>query len=243
MPRFLIKKILKKLRLLEIVLQVKRTIFPRHDLAPFATCSPQQLFAIHKSMQYAQDNGISEGSDYYEFGIFSGFTLWYTQRLAQERMVKDVRFFGFDSFLGLPEIKEIDRGEDFAQGWYFCPKKEVERFFNHNGVDWEKTFLVDGEFRKTLCHETIKKYNMRKGFLFVVDCDLYESAVIVLRFMEPLVKDRSIVLFDDWNCYKGDPSKGEQKAFAEFLQRNPQVKAEPFVEYGWHGKGFVLRIA
>jgi O-methyltransferase len=75
-----------------------------------------------------------------------------------------------------------------------------------------------------------------------VDCDLYASARLVLDFVEPLLADGSIVLFDDWNVYQRDPNKGERRAFAELLQRRPDISAEPLMEIGGHGQGFILKI-
>ena len=75
-----------------------------------------------------------------------------------------------------------------------------------------------------------------------MDCDLYSSAVEVLEYIESMVSDNSILWFDDWGDYQDDPEKGEQLAFKEFLERNPQIKAEPFPVEGGSGAGFILRL-
>ncbi len=244
MSRYELKKILKKIGLLEPVIRIRRRFSPCRDSGypSFATCSPNLLFAVSKGMQYAQDHGIAEGSDYYEFGICSGFTLWYAYQLAFERALKDVRFFGFDAFLGLPPSgSEKDKGDEFPVSRFFCPRGKVEEYLNAHGVDWEKVFLVDGEFKDTLNEKTASKYSLRKGFLFVVDCDLYESAKKALEFIGPLVQDRSVILFDDWGCFGNDPHKGEQEAFGEFLRSHPGIRTEAFAEFKLYGKGFILR--
>jgi hypothetical protein len=35
-------------------------------------------------------------------------------------------------------------------------------------------------------------------------------------------------VFDDWNCFLGDPRRGERRAFAEFCAQHPTFRFEPF---------------
>ncbi len=62
----------------------------------------------------------------------------------------------------------------------------------------------------------------------MIDCDLYSSAKESLNFCIPLIKDTSIIFFDDWSQ---DQYIGEKKAFDEFLRENPHFKAEQFDTY------------
>ena len=57
----------------------------------------------------------------------------------------------------------------------------------------------------------------------MIDVDYYKSTVEVLSFIEPLLNDGTIIIFDDWFNYKGHPNRGEQKAFREWCQK-PEVK-------------------
>ena len=36
----------------------------------------------------------------------------------------------------------------------------------------------------------------------MVDCDLYQSTVPVLAFLADLLQDGTVVLFDDWYCFR-----------------------------------------
>ncbi len=74
----------------------------------------------------------------------------------------------------------------------------------------------------------------------MIHCDLYESAVPVLEFLTEFVQDGTVLIFDDWNCYRSNPNRGEQRAFKEWLDKNPNVKAAPFLGYNWHGQAFIL---
>jgi hypothetical protein len=234
-----VRRFLHTIRLLEPLRAIKRRmVYIEHGFQP---CTPPLLIALNRAVRWCIDEGIAEGSEYYEFGIYRGFALWYTQALAKDMGVGDMRFVGFDSFFGLPPTKGLDVSEEFREGNYEASRKQVEGFLTQYGVDWQKTSLVEGWFKDTLNNATVSKYQLKRCSLCVVDCDLYESAQQVLNFVGPLLADKAVILFDDWNSFNSDPNKGEQRAFREFLAQNPTLHAEPFVEFGGHGKGFVIR--
>ncbi len=41
---------------------------------------------------------------------------------------------------------------------------------------------------------------------------------------------------------KGDPEQGEQKALAEFLQKQTRVRVIPYMDYAPLGKSFICRV-
>jgi O-methyltransferase len=234
-----IKAVLKKTGWFEPVLRLKRRLAPVPKV--FAPCTPHLLIAAAKALRYLRDEGLAEGTDYAEFGIYRGFTFWYSQATARDLGVRDMRFFGFDSFAGLPDPQGAD-AEDFRKGAFECPKTDVELSLNQHGVDWDRTVLVDGWYDRTLTPETRRKYAMRECSLCVIDCDLYESTRLALDFVGPHIRRKTVVLFDDWNSFGASPEKGERRAFAEFLGRNPHLSAEPFTEFGGHGAGFLVSV-
>ncbi|MDE3180562.1 MAG: hypothetical protein KGM47_12995 [Acidobacteriota bacterium] len=100
------------------------------------------------------------------------------------------------------------------------------------GVDCSKVVAVPGWFEETCVESTIKKYNMTAAAFVHVDCDLYESAKVVLKFIEPLLIDGTILIFDDWFCFRGNPGLGEQRAFNEWARALPDWR---FTEYQKEG--------
>jgi hypothetical protein len=179
-----------------------------------------------------------------EFGVYRGFALWYAQALIKDLGIQDMRCFGFDSFAGLPRPAGIDVSSQepgFHEGAFTVSRATVEAHLTRQGTDWSRTALVEGWYENTLVPQTRAEYGLRRCSVCVVDCDLYESARLVLEFVEPLLADGSILLFDDWNVYQRDPNKGERRAFAELLERRPDIRAEPLMEFGGHGQGFVLK--
>jgi O-methyltransferase len=49
-----------------------------------------------------------------------------------------------------------------------------------------------------------------------------------------------VLLFDDWRCFRNLPEFGEQRACAEWLARNPQIRLNDFFEFGFGGKAFTV---
>lgn len=234
------RKLLKHLGLLHTVQAVKDAVAPMPRA--FAPCTPHLLIAVNRAFRECLARGTAEGGDYLEFGVFRGFTLWYAQALADDLGIRDMRFFGFDSFFGLPPPRGVDVGGEFREAAYYSSRRDTEAFLTQHGVDWSKTFLVEGWFEKTLTDATRTRYFLRRCSICVVDCDLYESARLVLPFIRPLVVNHTVILFDDWNNFGGDPQKGERRALTEFLARHLEIRAKPLLEFGGHGKGFLLSV-
>lgn len=45
--------------------------------------------------------------------------------------------------------------------------------------------------------------------------------------------NKTILIFDDWNCFDKDNERGQRKAFREFLERNKHLSAEDLFTYGY----------
>ena len=64
------------------------------------------------------------------------------------------------------------------------------------------------------------------------------------EFVRPLLVNGSIILFDDWYCFKPGTKHlyGEQKAVQEFLEINKDIKPLPWKTYSTFGKSFFVNI-
>jgi hypothetical protein len=73
------------------------------------------------------------------------------------------------------------------------------------------------------------------------DCDLCSSAPTTLAFCFPLIRDRTLIFYDDW---PGDGAEswglGERRALEEFLDGNPDLVAEELEPYFEKGKIFLV---
>jgi O-methyltransferase len=191
--------------------------------------------------------------DYLEFGVFRGDSFiqafktirhvygWYeantghsSQQRGKAREIRDrMRFFAFDSFRGLPAPKGLDRhSRDFTEGQFACSANAFLNRLKRNAVDLGKVVAIPGWFEDTCTEETIKKYHMNAASIVHIDCDLYESTKIVLKFIEPLLVDGTVLIFDDWFCFRGNPDLGEQCAFNEWVQGISEWR---FTEYQKEG--------
>lgn len=182
--------------------------------------------------------------DYLEFGVFKGETLAAAYHLARRNNLSAMRFFGFDSFQGLPKLEGIDRegGYQFQHGDYKCDLEDVRSGLLERGVDLTRTKLIPGWFSESLTSETCEAHDLRKAAIIWVDCDLYESTKPVLDFITPLVQDGTVLVFDDWFCFRGRRDMGEQRAFREWLNRTPHISAQEYQRVGWHGNSFLLSV-
>lgn len=202
----------------------------------FYTLSPPLLLAINASLKKAKELNILDKADYLEFGLFRGFSFWYAQAAATQDGATNMHYYGFDSFKGLPKIYD----PEFGEGDFKCGRDVVEENLNRFGVDWEKTSLIEGFYSDSLNEQTKKQHDFRKCAICVIDCDLYEAASDVLNFITPMLNNPCLLIFDDWNCYDADNEKGERKAFAEFLEKNPNIKALDFGKFGHNCQVFII---
>src|SRR5205807_9476628 len=105
--------------------------------AGFITLSPGGLVAIEAAMKHLAADGPQ--GDYFEFGLYRGYTLWYAQQAADRHQLATMRFYGFDSFSGLPEVEGNDRRAGlFFSGDYRCTRREVEDLLTEHGFDWSR---------------------------------------------------------------------------------------------------------
>ena len=195
-----------------------RTRFWRHFLAPIRAA--------------LDAHGIRAPSDHvYQFGVFQGATV---PELIE--LTNTSRFFGFDSWEGLPPHQETKlwRGGAFNiggdRGRSIVLKKLNQ--LNPGVVD-----LINGFYDKSLTNTLAAEHGMRPARYIDIDCDLYSSTATALDwlFEHKLAVPGTLVGYDDWwalPCRSGadpvatksgaisDPTKsGEGKAHFEITSK------------------------
>lgn len=182
-----------------------------------------------KACEFLQQRiGPKNIGDYLEFGVCHGTSLNCMFQTLRELQIDHVRLFGFDSFQGFPAIAAIDIENELQPGDCSSNIESTSNLLTANGIDWSRTFLIKGWFSDTLTNSIITKHNIKKASIIMMDCDLYSSAKEALNFCIPLIKDTSIIFFDDWSR---DWLIGERRAFDEFLKENPHFIAEEMDTY------------
>jgi hypothetical protein len=109
-----------------------------------------------------------------------------------------LRLFGFDSFQGLPEVAATEDEGRFRPGWFRAEYDLVREHVTQKGIAWNRTVLGPGWFEDTLNPEQARRLGIEKAGVIMIDCDIYSSARTALDFCAPLIKDRTVVVFDDW---------------------------------------------
>ena len=201
----------------------------QNPTVPFATLHPNLLMSIYRAFELVSKRG-NPGS-YLEFGLYSGFSFWYANNLSHE-MNLDIEFHGFDSFEGLPESR-VDIHRNWTPGSYACTLEECEKNFSKWGMP-SKYFLHKGWYSK----EFFSRISPPPPSVVVIDCDIYESAKIVLAYLREQLKVGTILVFDDFNAFGGDENHGERRALLEFEKSYPSFQKKHLWKFGPYGEAF-----
>lgn len=176
--------------------------------------------------------------EYFEFGVYEGRAMIAAYQNAV-RSNRRFHFFAFDSFEGLPSSDE--GGDKFPEGKYACSQDRFLENLHNVGVDTSLVTSIQGFFDKSLTAELQEQLTGHKAAIVWVDCDLYESTIPVLEFIVPFLQTGTIVCFDDWFSYGGDPTKGEIRATREWLEKTPHIELTHYRDFGISGRSFVVQ--
>lgn len=193
---------------------------------------------ITQAFVFAHLNAIA--GDYFEFGLWQGRTFLHAWRMKKLYGFKDMHLWGFDSFQGLPTVKPAE-DEIWSTGQFSCSELKFRAILASQGVRKEEFTLVAGFYDQSLNDAQHAAMSGRKAAIVYIDCDLYESTVPVLSFIEPYLVDGTIVCFDDFYCYGGKRDQGEQQALREFLKARPDIEFQKYLTYCPVGQSFIVQ--
>ncbi len=138
-----------------------------------------------KLYQYvAEQNNLQNSPvQYYEFGVASGnsFKWW-----LNENKHPDSRFYGFDTFEGLPE------------DWHFFKKGAMSHQIPE--VNDKRALFIKGLFQNTF--PGFLKNNPPGNHctkILHMDADLYSSTLFILTYITPYLNEGDIIFFDEFN--------------------------------------------
>ena len=134
--------------------------------------------------------------NYLEFGVAAGHSFrWFLKEIQHP----ESRFYGFDTFTGLPE----DWGP-FKKGSMSNNNKLPE-------IDDARGKFFQGLFQQTLPGFLTQLDNTKKNVI-LLDADLYSATLYTLTKLAPFLKKNDIVFFDEFAV----PTH-EFKAFSDFV--------------------------
>jgi O-methyltransferase len=144
-----------------------------------------------------QENLADVAMDYLEFGVSGGtsFRWW-----LQYNKNPGSRFFGFDTFEGLPE-----KFGPFAKGAMAVAEEAVN-------VSGSRHSFHKGLFQETLI-PFLENYRGTNRKLIHMDADLFSSTLFTLSQLFRFLKEGDIIMFDEFAV-----PKHEFKAFMMFVE-------------------------
>jgi hypothetical protein len=130
----------------------------------------------------AQEGVFNQPVDYFEFGVAGGHSFkWWLEHNSQEAS----RFYGFDTFEGLPEA-----WGPFEKG---AMAVEMESLNIHDG----RATFYKGLFQDTLI-PFLGKYNSVNRKVIHLDADLFSATIFALSQLYRFLKPGDILLFDEF---------------------------------------------
>jgi O-methyltransferase len=206
-------------------------------LAPSGILNRSGMIALAFSFM----NGNRMSGDYFEFGCWGGRTFRLAFEHHRRYFAGRMHFRLFDSFRGLPRLAPIDQHPAWNAGDLCTTLDEFIAIADRSGIPRHAYTATPGFYDETLTDQRARELaasGVKAGIVYV-DCDLYESTRLVLEFVHPLLQPGTVLCFDDFYCFNGDPERGEQLALREFLAEHDDVTVADYVNFGWHGKSVI----
>jgi O-methyltransferase len=198
-----------------------------------------KLSFYQKAFDFLYTNNIS--GSYFEFGIHRARTFRFA---LYESYMRDLEmdFFGFDSFAGLPNVKNYESQNKFFKGGELKTsildfKKLIKPFVKKRNIE-----IIEGFYAKSLNKTLVNNYKKRKIKLSMIniDCDLNQSVKESLNFALQFIQNGTVLYIDDYYLsHKGHPLKGNPKIVKDLLKKY-KIIYEPWHICGSSGKSFLL---
>lgn len=142
-----------------------------------------------------QEHKLDTNIDYFEFGVATGTSFrWWLSKIKNS----DARFYGFDTFSGLPE------------DWGPFKKGEMHNNCEKPVIDGNRHEFYQGLFQQTL-EPFLKSYNSNNRKVILMDADIYTASLYVLTTINSALNPGDIIIFDEFNV-----PMHEFKAFTEW---------------------------
>jgi hypothetical protein len=191
------------------------------------------------TFDFLKDNEVL--GDYHEYGCHRCRSFRMALTEARRQNLDQMKFFAFDSFCGLPAPSSNPSKELWQKGALTTDRETFMRMVVEHGIYADKVETVEGYYENTLTEALQRRFlqQERPISMATIDCDLYESAVPVFNFIDPLLQEGAVLYIDDMFAgYKGSPTRGVALAFAEY-QRVSRFKFVEHLSVGWWGKSFI----
>ncbi len=156
-----------------------------------------KTFTTRRDLHLHVNEMIGGPVDYLEFGVYQGDSI---KMWTEINMREESRFFGFDSFEGLPEAwGKSTRAGTFNLGGDVPPTND------------DRVSFVKGWFNDTLV-PFLSAFKPRSPLVIHNDSDLYSSTLYLLTKLDPILVEGSVLIFDEFYS-----SLHEFRAFQDYI--------------------------
>lgn len=171
--------------LIRPALLLSNTIKLSEWISKYVTESNKNAVNFSKREDHYYEVFKSEVNDkeiyYLEFGVFEGASIkWWISKNTNPAS----RFYGFDTFEGLPE-----KWGNYTKGDFYSNIPEITD---------NRLKFIKGLFQDTV-HPFLKEIKLDKPLVIHLDADLFSSTLFVLTSLAPNLKKGDIILFDEFN--------------------------------------------
>jgi hypothetical protein len=169
---------------------------------------------------------LNDAVDYLEFGVSKGVSFkWWADKLTHD----DARFYGFDTFTGLPEDWGPFKKGDMSSG-------EELPF-----VPGNRHFYYQGLFQQTLL-PFLASYDTAKRKVIHMDADLYTATLYVLTLITPFLKKGDIGKVILGNKYATDLYKKPVKVNDKIIINEKNVLWDSIRDYNGKMDDFIIKL-
>ncbi len=196
---------------------------------------------FQKAFDLIYDNTII--GDYFEFGVHRARTFRFALSQAKRRNMKRIKFIAFDSFEGLPDVKNnIRQNDKFKKGLLTTSENKFKNYIKNFKFYKNNVRIIKGFYEKSLNKKLIsslKKQNTKACFINF-DCDLTQSVDQALKFSMSFLQEGTILYFDDYfSSYKGNPNKGIPNIIKKRF-KNSKFNIVEYLNVGYAAKSFIV---
>jgi hypothetical protein len=179
--------------------------------------------------------------DYFEFGCHRVRTFRLALTEARRQNITDMNFLAFDSFAGFTEESPGAGVESWKKGQLSTAESKFWETVKEHGLFVDDIRTFKGSYADTLNSELQSSLieDGHKAAMITVDCDLYESALEVFKFIGPFLQEGTLIYIRGaFSGYKGSPRRTVARAFEEHRGALGYQFAE-FNNLGWLGVSYV----
>jgi O-methyltransferase len=181
-----------------------------------------------------------EPGDYLEFGVFDGRTMTLAWHAMKD--IRAMRFFGFDTFKGIAGAlaEEIS----YPDGSYYSNLETYWHNMQVANADPARMRPVAGNFLETFTDREALQASLgiERCLVAHIDCDVYTAAKASLNFLTNILVQGSVLLFDEFHANNASNQLGERRALREWLEENPGIQVERWMDYAAVGRAFFVHI-